>query len=430
MNIIGIDLGTTSICGIKMDIGTGDVLRSISTDSNAFIKTANSWEKIQSPNKIIDLAFEILNQLLDCDTVAIGATGQMHGIVYVDSSGNAVSPLYTWQDERGNLEYKDTTYAKFLNSFSGYGNVTDFYNKENGLRPENAVTYCTIHDYFVMKLTGNNTPIIHSTDAASFGLYNLKTNRFNYDFNADIVIDYKIIGTYKGVPVSIAIGDNQASVFSTLTDKNDVLINIGTGSQISVISPNIITAENIETRPYFDNEYLVVGAALCGGRAYSILKDFYKSILCQCAQVDNRKVYEIMNRFLEVESNDEITVDTRFAGTRTNPELKGSIMNISVENFTPSQLTYGVIKGIIQELNTMYCSMNVNSKGVVGSGNGLRKNRKLAEVAEKNFGHKIKIPYHIEEAAVGAALFAGISAGIYKSSSSAQSKIKYRKSYD
>ena len=50
--------------------------------------------------------------------------------------------------------------TKYLNSFSGYGNVTDFYNKENGLRPEKAKYFCTIHDYFVMHLTGLTKPVI------------------------------------------------------------------------------------------------------------------------------------------------------------------------------------------------------------------------------------------------------------------------------
>ncbi len=425
MNLIGIDLGTTSICGVKIDVETGTILQSISKNSDAFIKTSNSWEKIQSPQKIIDLAFKIINDLIDEYTAAIGVTGQMHGILYVDSKGNAVSPLYTWQDERGNLKYKDTTYAKYLKSFSGYGNVTDFYNKVNGLYPKTAVSYCTIHDYLVMKLTGNIVPIVHSTDAASFGLYDLKTNRFNYDFNAEIVCDYSIAGAYKNIPVSVAIGDNQASVFSTLTDKNDLLINIGTGSQISVISNDIITVDNIETRPYFDNEYLIVGAALCGGRAYSLLKDFFKSVICQHINVSDSQVYKIMDSFIINDAIDEIKVDTRFAGTRVSPELRGSISNISVENFTPSMLTYGVIKGMLQELKTLYSSMGVSSTGIVGSGNGLRKNQRLIEVTEITFGNKVKIPIHLEEAAVGAALFSGVSSGIYPNSFSAQNKIKY-----
>ena len=44
------------------------------------------------------------------DIAVIGITGQMHGIVYTDCNGMAISPLYTWQDGRGNLPYGDTTY--------------------------------------------------------------------------------------------------------------------------------------------------------------------------------------------------------------------------------------------------------------------------------------------------------------------------------
>lgn len=241
MKAIGIDIGTTSVCGVLIDAATGGVEKSVTKNSAAFIEGCAEWEKIQSVDKIMTAATETLESLIagSGDVGVIGATGQMHGIVYTDKDGNAVSPLYTWQDGRGNLPYKDTTYAKYLNSFSGYGNVTDFYNAENGIKPESAVSYCTIHDYFVMRLCGLKKPIIHTSDAASFGCYDLKNNRFNYACAAELTGDYRIAGEYKGIPVSVAIGDNQASVFSTLTDEDDVLVNIGTGSQISVISDKI-----------------------------------------------------------------------------------------------------------------------------------------------------------------------------------------------
>ena len=71
----------------------------------------------------------------------------MHGIVYVDNDGKAVSPLYTWQDNRGNLILNNNiTYAEFLTDYSGYnlstgyGLVTHFY-----ILPEGAVKLCTIN---------------------------------------------------------------------------------------------------------------------------------------------------------------------------------------------------------------------------------------------------------------------------------------------
>ncbi|MBO5909404.1 MAG: hypothetical protein J6Q67_06505, partial [Clostridia bacterium] len=109
MQIIGIDIGTTSICGVVIDAKTGKVLKSKTVNSDAFIKSDKNFEKIQSADKIIKLATEISESFISKETVSIGVTGQMHGIVYTDKDGNAVSPLYTWQDLRGNEPYKNTT---------------------------------------------------------------------------------------------------------------------------------------------------------------------------------------------------------------------------------------------------------------------------------------------------------------------------------
>jgi len=425
MKAIGIDIGTTSVCGVVIDTDKGCVVNSVTKNSDAFIETKNSWEKIQSVDKIIAIATDILDGFMDDDVVAIGVTGQMHGMVYTNAGGWAISPLYIWQDERGNLPYKDTTYAKYLNSFSGYGTVTDFYNRENGQRPKDAVGFCTIHDYFVMKLCGLKKAIMHSTDAASFGCYDIVKNCFNYDVGVDVTADFAVAGKYNGVPVAVAIGDNQASVFSTLRDEENILLNVGTGSQVSVISNKIAESDEVETRPYFDGKYLIVGAALCGGRAYSILKNFYKQILSCKVTVSDDEVYDIMNRML-LADEPCLRVDTRFAGTRKNPEISGSVSGIREESFTPVSLTKGVLDGMVRELYDMYKAMGVEKSGIVGSGNGVRKNSALVRIFEEKFEARMLMPTHLEEAAVGAALFALVSAGVCKTAKEAQSMIKYQ----
>ncbi len=424
MQIIGIDIGTTSICGVVIDAANGKVLKSKTVSSHAFIDGDEPWEKIQSPEKIISLATEILDGFICEETAAIGVTGQMHGIVYTDASGNAVSPLYTWQDERGNQPYKDTTYAQYLGSFSGYGNVTDFYNRENNLRPASAVGYCTIHDYFVMKLCGLKKALMHSSDAASFGLYDIEKNVFEYEVNVDVTADFTIAGTYKNIPVSVAIGDNQASVFSTLSSESDVLLNIGTGSQVSIISDSVLKEADIETRPFFDNKYLVVGAALCGGRAFSILRNFYLQIFNYLKKTELDEVYPIMDKMVG-DGMSSLKVDTRFAGTRYDQSITGSVTNITIDNFTPEQLTAGVLHGMADELYNMYKKMNVSCSGLVGSGNGIRKNPALVKIFEQQFGASMKIPAHVEEAAVGAALFAMVATGDFGTSDDVRKLIKY-----
>ena len=73
----------------------------------------------------------------------------------------------------------------------------------------------------------------------------------------------------------------------------------------------------------------------------------------------------------------------------------------------------------------MYSEMNVTRNSLVGSGNGIRKNPALVKIAEKQFASSMKIPAHLEEAAVGAALFGLIAGGILKSSAEAKKLIRY-----
>lgn len=424
MKAIGIDIGTTGISGILLNAENGSVIKSISKNSNSFIKTQNSWEKIQDVNKIITTAKEILNELIEDGVKVIGVTGQMHGIVYFDENGIALSPLYIWQDGRGDLEYKGTTYAKHLNSFTGYGCVTDFYNRENGLVPKNSKGFCTIADYFVMNICGLSKPVIHTTNIQSFGCYDIENKKFNYDYKPNITDNFTICGYYKNIPVSVAIGDNQASVLSCAKE-TDLLINVGTGSQVSVISNSITFSKSLETRPYFEGKYLTVGSALCGGRAYSLMKDFIKDIISYKAEVSEEETYKIMGEMLEVIDNPSVKADTRFAGTRYDSSIKGSFTNITTENFKIEQLVYSVLFGMNEELFDMYVKMNSPKTSVVGSGNGIRKNAHLIDIIERTYKSKLKIPKHVEEASFGSAIFGLIAINKFSSVSKAQEIINY-----
>lgn len=423
MEFIGIDLGTTSICGVVIDSETGKIKKNLSKDSNAFLKSGNEWERIQNPTKIIEQAKNIIDGMISENTAAIGITGQMHGIVYTDINGKAVSPLYTWQDLRGNLKYKDSTYAEYLNSYVGYGNVTDFYNRTNNIRPKEAVSYCTIHDYLAMNLCKLKSPIMHTSNAASLGCYDIINNKFNYDCNAKVLTDIEFIGQYRNIPVCVPVGDNQASVFSTLADEENILINVGTGSQVSVISDKYVTGDNIEVRPYFGGKYLIVGAALCGGRAYACLKNFFEQILS--ANGTKCNTYELMSNILGNKTDTNLRADTRFSGTRNNPLLCGGFSGLTENNFKPEDFICAVLHGIANELFDMYKEMNINRHGIIGSGNGIRKNNALAKIIEKVFECTLKIPIHLEEAAVGAALVSMMASGY--SRESVQSVIKYNK---
>ena len=84
-----------------------------------------------------------------------------------------------------------------------------------------------------------------------------------------------VIGrTADGIEVVIPIGDNQAGILGLCESEQDIVLNIGTSSQISKISDRIPEDRTLECRPYIGGNYLLLGAGLCGGTSFRMLNDF------------------------------------------------------------------------------------------------------------------------------------------------------------
>jgi len=454
-NALGIDIGTTTICAVVIDLLTGKVLESQTIQNDTTISTKHAYEKLQDPtailNKVIQLSNGLINRFLP---IAIGITGQMHGILYVNDRGETVSPLYTWQDERGNLSIKNLgqTYAEYLSlktgypMSTGYGLTTHYYNWCNNLVPADAIFMCTIGDYIAMKLTSSTKPKMSASNAASLGGYCLERNAFDtrvlestgikIHLLPEISKGYAIIGnTAEGIPVSVSIGDNQASFIGSVKDmEHTVLVNVGTGSQVSIgIKKNakkVFVGIDAEIRPCVDDWNIYVGSSLCGGSAYALLEKFFKDVTIMATGYESDSLYEKMAKELSNDIQEPLVINTKFQGTRSNPAERGSIENIGLHNFTPRHMILAILNGIAEELYATYQKAgSLNNDSIVhfvGSGNGLRKNIYLQNILKSMFQMDLKIPDHQEEAAYGAALFALVGCGYFQSIEEAQEIICYQ----
>lgn len=442
MKILGIDIGTTTVTALVLDTETKSVVKSCTLKNDSFIE-GKSFEKLQDPQKIIETVKSAVKEVTFYTYPdAIGITGQMHGILYLDKDNKPCSPLMIWQDERGNEKYSDNeTYAEHLTrvtgikSASGFGLTTHFYNLKNDLVPEDAVMLSTIHDYLGALLT-DTKPVTHSSDGASLGFFDLKKLCFdtkaldiagiNEDFLPRVIIGTECIGNTKcdflpeGIPVAVAIGDNQASFLGSVADpENSVLVNVGTGSQVSFMTNEVVTPRLGEIRPLTEDKYIFVGASLCGGRAYAILKNFF-SLCADFLGGSDEDLYSKMDALAETARNEEnpLFVNCEFCGTREDPDSRGSIEDISADNFTPANLIYGVLDGVANELYDMYeqamFSLVFSHENLICSGNGLRKSDLWRKIFEDHFSMSAELPLHSEEAAVGACVFSGAASGIFK----------------
>lgn len=139
----GIDIGTTTISGAVLDTESGRLLCSLTSPGGEKLEGA-PWAGEQSADDILKKASRMLERLREAvpGTAALGLTGQMHGVVYLDREGRALGPLYTWEDGRGDLPAPGgLSWAGELAALSGYeaatgyGLVTHYYNMKNGLVP-------------------------------------------------------------------------------------------------------------------------------------------------------------------------------------------------------------------------------------------------------------------------------------------------------
>lgn len=454
MRAMGIDIGTTTISVIVINAETGESLGTRTIAHQGFIDGHIEVSRVQDPEKLWKFTEVAVCELIEeCGNVdSIGLTGQMHGMLYVDAEGNAVSPVYIWQDGCGNEKMEDgRSYADVLKqtggaAATGFGLISHYYLQMNKMIPEKAVKMVTISDYMGMKLCGSKEAVIATDMAASWGCFDLEKGEFLLEELQKLGVDtsylpillkeHEIMGTTvgnvpAGIPVMVSLGDNQASVLGSVNDLCDtVLVNIGTGSQVSVGTENYIACGGaIELRPCVEGTDLLVGSGLCGGRAYAMLEQFYRNIAGT-----EESLYAVMEKqareFKAEKGNDAAwQIRTTFSGTRSNPAERGSIQNIGVENFHPGAMTLGMLKGVLGELHEMYVAM-CDKKGskptkLVGSGNGIRRNPLLQELAEELFGMKLMIPVCKEEAAYGAALYSLVAAGVEKSLQDVQKKIRY-----
>ncbi|MCK4966674.1 hypothetical protein KAS50_06565, partial [bacterium] len=385
-------------------------------------------------------------------------------MLLVDKDKNPISNLITWEDRRCLSIIEDSTYIDKIRAVqrkrenrngcvlsSGYMGATLYWFCKNGLLPDETYKAVSIGDYIFGILTGGEI-FTDSTYAASSGVFDIVNGWWdeelisNLGIPADIFPEISEPGEIKGylqktvsektglpsgIPVSCAIGDNQASVLGSLNNWGDVVVNIGTGSQISFLTDEYSYTGGLEVRPFFDGKYLYTGAGLCAGRAYSLLNDFILDIGKTFFGIDNAgDVFEIMNKSAEMTGADGLVCDTRFEGTRGNSDIKGAFLNVNKKNFTIAHFCRAVLEGIVNELYEYYMKNKPAIEeecSIIASGNAVRKNPVMGMIIALIFGMPVKIPLYEEEAAYGAGLFAGINAGIIKDYQHLMSLIQYGK---
>ncbi len=324
---------------------------------------------------------------------------------------------------------------------TGYGGGTLFRWAREGLLAPGA-TALTIMDLVVRRLTGR--ACTDPTDAAGWGLFDtahggrwlpgaasalglppdllppvLPTGTRAGELVADAAAE---TGLAAGLPVAVGLGDNQACFFGSVPAlAGTLLVNLGTGGQVSIATDGYLRAPGLEVRPLAGARRLLTGASLCGGRAYAALAAFFReagAVLFGADGIDDGALYERMNRLAADAPADAAGLEAEpcFAGTRQAPDRRGTLRGIDLDNLRPGPLCRAMLTGMVDELLAFAdraADAGVRAERLVGSGNAVRRNPVVRGILEARTGLPLGLPPLREEAALGAALAGGVAAACF-----------------
>ena len=455
--ILSIDLGTTTIGSVALDADSGAVVdvRTVANTANGSQQRPDQHE--QDARLIVKIAKTQLaetvkslrkNFSLSMCIRAIVVTGQMHGIVLVDSDNRPASRLMTWRDQRAKGARavlgvsRNAVISKRCGSSlqPGYGFATlhQLILEDKRLSrylEAGEIRICGIADLLAAALC--DVLVTDITMAASWGGLDLQSRSWDRVILENLQIPPGALPPLKqpaepirpigsgvadelgidhGAVVCASIGDHQASVLACRPiGRRSCVVNIGTGSQVSVIVEQLTEIAGLETRPLFGTRAMVAGTGLCGGWSYDYLADFLTSVVTETTRGKPPKelIYRVMNEAGGKAPMDAsgLVVDPGFLGSRHNESLKGSISGVDANNLTPGNLVRAMANGIVGELHAYYALTGQETKTLYATGNAIRLSPLLIEAIVDRWGIRPEILPHTEEAAYGAACAAAVQLG-------------------
>lgn len=479
---VGLDVGTTTLSAVVLDADTGGLLARNTVGHAAYVPSgkAGRLERVELDlEKLRGLIVQVLAETVAAmstrreEVHGLGVTGQMHGLALLNPDTTPLRPAITWQDRRveERLPGEEETYLQRFISLSGgpsafermgclpaagYLGPTLFWLRLHDQLPPWPAQVCFIPDAAVAFLTGG-TPCTDPTNGGSSGMFDIVSPGWHWPVIERLGLPREIFpqvresgaqagellpaaaaktGLRAGTPVFVALGDNQASFLGSVREPRDsLLINVGTGGQISVLLDTFQRLPGLDTRYFPGGRYLVVGAGSFGGRTYRYLRDFFRQVgVAFFGGSGDEELYEKMTRLAAAvpPGSDGLDCCPVFTGTRIDSSARGRFSGISPQNLTPGHLGRALLEGLAKGFLSLYNQMRplVGERAyMVGAGNGLRRNCLLAETLARTFGVPLHITAQEEEAAMGAALLAAVGSGGLETWDAAGKLVRYAEAF-
>jgi xylulokinase len=456
--LVGVDIGTSGCKTVIMD-QRGKVLEKAFHDYPLYVEK-HGWSE-QQPEDWWSAVVWTLKKVVAADSsypsriVAIGLTGQMHGIVPMDADGHVIRKSILWNDQRTQpqcdyIHEKVGGVQKMLKitnnpMLPGYTGGKILWIREH--EPEN---YERLHkflnpkDYIRFMMTGDYATEV--SDASGVGLFDVKNrcwSEYLFDlldipreiapkvYESTDITGYlsKTVAEQTGLPEGIpVVGGGGDAVIQTLgtgvINNRDLMTTIGTAGIISTALEEFTQNPDGRLQIFCNvipDSWHIMGVILSGG---SSLK-WFRDRLCKSEQAVAEELgideYEILSDIAERSKpgSGGLIFLPYLGGERCpypDPNLKAGFIGLSY-NTEKGDMVRSVMEGVVFSLydaHAIFKEMGMSFRRISTSGGGAQSRfwkQVHADIFQKQV---ITVNGSREGAAYGAAMVAAVGAGVWE----------------
>src|SRR5581483_1029743 len=448
--LLGLDVGTTGARAMAID-AEGTVLASAS-EGYPLATPHPGWSE-QDPEDWWRASVSVLAQVaaqLREPPAALGLTGQMHGSVFLDEREAVIRPALLWNDQRTAAQCDEITRAvgaERLIEITGNPAITGFQApKILWLRDEEPRSYARVRhvllpkDYVRLRLTGERAT--DASDASGTLLLDLRRRVWSDDILRALDIDRAWLpslhegpdlagrvtatdaGLPRGLPVAAGGGDNAAAAVGTGIVRAGVMsCSIGTSGVLFAHSdqPRIEPHGRLHAFCHaVPGAYHLMGVTLAAGGSLRWWRDVlggdsdYEELAAAAAKVPAGSEGLVFLPYLSGERTPHLDASAR-----------GAFFGLTARH-TRAHLTRAVMEGVAYSLADsldLMAALGVSADEIRATGGGARSaawRQILADVLDRPV-HRTTVE---EGPAYGAALLAGVTAGVFGDVEDAASRVR------
>ena len=439
--VIGIDIGTsgTKVLAVGGDVGLG---ASVTKTYPCYTPHPN-WSE-QDPEDWWKAVQEGLDEVVAKvgkeNVKGIGLSGQMHGMVAMDSDMQVIRPAILWNDQRNTEQCQEIIdLAGGLDSLIDYTNNTMLpgftggkilWLKEN--EPDNYNKVKVVlnpKDYIAYKLTGAISTDV--SDASGTGLLDVQNRAWSTELIEKIGLDIsffpeikesgEVVGEWEGIPVTAGGGDAVLSTIAMgLSSDKQVAVMLGTSGVVSKHADGFFRNDGAKlqfSRACEAGKYHLMGVTLAAAGSYKWLSE---NLLLD----DFRKLDEIASES-PAGANGILYLPYLFGERCPINDADASACFVGIKATAGrGDFARAVLEGVafsLRQVFDLFQSPEVDTIVLAGGG---AKSPLWRQIFADVFGRKvITLDGGAEGSGFGAALVAGAGVGLFESVSAAAANL-------